>query len=87
MPFACAFSRSHSGTRQGHGYIRYLRGRSQRGMSSQKSFLPSSSHPVRRHQITSYTQREDEALNEAWERFKDLLRLYPHHGLQKWMVV
>ena len=22
-----------------------------------------------------------------WERFKDLLRLCPHHGLQKWMVV
>ena len=24
---------------------------------------------------------------EAVEQFKDLLRLCPHHGLQKWMVV
>ena len=35
----------------------------------------------------SFAQREDEFLYEAWERFKDLLRLCPHHGLQKWMVV
>jgi len=33
------------------------------------------------------TQREDESLYEAWEQFKDLLRLCQHHGLQKWMLV
>ena len=32
-------------------------------------------------------EREDKTLYEAWERFKELLRLCPHHGLQKWMVV
>jgi len=26
-------------------------------------------------------------LYEAWKRFKDFLRLCPHHGLQKWIVV
>jgi len=26
-------------------------------------------------------------LYEAWERFKVLLRLCPHHGLQRWMII
>jgi len=26
-------------------------------------------------------------LYESWQRFKDLLRLCPHHGLQWWMLV
>jgi len=50
-------------------------------------FFPPSKTASLRNQITSFTQREDESLYEEWERFKDLLRLYPHHGLQKWMVV
>ena len=50
-------------------------------------FFPPSKMASLRNQITSFTQREDESLYEAWERFKDLLRLCPHHGLQKWMVV
>ena len=50
-------------------------------------FFPPSKTASLRNQITSFTQREDESLYEAWERFKDLLRLCPHHGLQKWMVV
>jgi len=50
-------------------------------------FFPPSKTASLRNQITSFTQREDESLYEAWEQFKDLLRLCPHHGLQKWMVV
>jgi len=26
-------------------------------------------------------------LYESWERFKDLLRLYPHHCLQRWIII
>jgi len=26
-------------------------------------------------------------LYEAWERFRDLLHLCPHHGLQCWMII
>jgi len=40
-----------------------------------------------RNQITLFAQWEDKSFYEAWEHFKDLLRLCPHHGLQKWMVV
>jgi len=56
-----------------------------------KAFLAKFSPPSKtmslRNQIMSFTRREDESLYEAWERFKDLLRLCPHHDLQKWMVV
>ena len=34
-----------------------------------------------------FTQREDESLYETWERFKDLLQLFPHHRLQKGMTI
>ena len=50
-------------------------------------FFPLSKTASLHNQITSSTQRKDETLYEAWKRFKDLLRLCPHHGLQKWMVV
>jgi len=50
-------------------------------------FFPSSKTASLRNQITTFTQRDDESLYEAWERFKDLLRLYPHHGFQKWMII
>jgi len=36
-----------------------------------------------RNQITDFTQRDDETRYEAWEQFKDLLHLCPHHGLQR----
>ena len=39
-----------------------------------------------RNQITVFAQREDELLYKAWERLTDLMRLCPHHSLQKWMV-
>ena len=40
-----------------------------------------------RNQITTFNQKEEKSLYEAWEHFKDLLRLYPHHGFQQWMIV
>jgi len=46
-------------------------------------FFPPSKTAILRNQITSFTQKENESLYEAWEQFKDLLRLCPHHGLQK----
>ena len=37
--------------------------------------------------ISSYYQYEGESFHEAWERFKDLLRKFPHHSFTKWMQV
>jgi len=37
--------------------------------------------------ITSFTQPDGESLYEAWERFKDLWRQCPHHGVFDWLLV
>ena len=50
-------------------------------------FFPPSKTASLRSQISTFAQRDDETMYEAWEWFKDLLQLCPHHGLQKWMLV
>lgn len=40
-----------------------------------------------RHDIASFSQQDGETLYEAWERYKDLLRRCPQHGLSGWMEV
>jgi len=45
-------------------------------------FFPPSKTATLRNKITNYTQKDKETLYKAWEWFKDLLRLCPHHGLQ-----
>jgi len=40
-----------------------------------------------RNQITQFTQKDGESLYNAWERFKEMLRLCPHHGLEKWLII
>nr|GEV97204.1 reverse transcriptase domain-containing protein [Tanacetum cinerariifolium] len=36
--------------------------------------------PRLRNEITNFQQRFDESFSGAWDRFKDLLRVCPHHG-------
>ncbi|KAL4384947.1 hypothetical protein GQ457_15G016930 [Hibiscus cannabinus] len=40
-----------------------------------------------RNQITSFRQEDDEAMHEAWERYSDLFRCCPMHGLPEWTQV
>ena len=40
-----------------------------------------------RGQINGFTQKDDESLFEAWERYKNMLRLFPHHGLEPWIII
>ncbi|KAK8619589.1 hypothetical protein V6N13_135871 [Hibiscus sabdariffa] len=40
-----------------------------------------------RSEITSFRQEDDEAMHEAWERYRDLCRRCPMHGLPKWTQV
>ncbi|KAK8600671.1 hypothetical protein V6N12_050524 [Hibiscus sabdariffa] len=40
-----------------------------------------------RNQITSFRQEDDEAMHEAWERYRDLFRCCPMHGLPEWTQV
>ena len=34
-----------------------------------------------------FHKKESETLYQAWERFKDLLNLCPHHGYESWCIV
>nr|GEW63781.1 reverse transcriptase domain-containing protein [Tanacetum cinerariifolium] len=46
-------------------------------------FFPPSKTTNLRNEITNFQQRFDESFSEAWDRFKDLLRAYPHHGFSE----
>nr|GEW78985.1 reverse transcriptase domain-containing protein [Tanacetum cinerariifolium] len=43
-------------------------------------FFPPSKTTYLRNEIKNFLQKPNETFNEAWERFKDLLRQCPHHG-------
>nr|GEZ42875.1 hypothetical protein [Tanacetum cinerariifolium] len=43
-------------------------------------FFPPSKTTYLRNEITNFLQKPNETFNEAWERFKGLLRQCPHHG-------
>ncbi|KAK8705534.1 hypothetical protein V6N13_049134 [Hibiscus sabdariffa] len=40
-----------------------------------------------RSEITSFRQEDDEAMHEAWERYRDLFCRCPMHGLPEWTQV
>ncbi|XP_010248013.1 PREDICTED: uncharacterized protein LOC104590935 [Nelumbo nucifera] len=51
-----------------------------------KYFSPAKTTKLR-NDITTFSQFDNETLYESWERFKEILRKYPHHGLPVWMQV
>nr|GEU72042.1 reverse transcriptase domain-containing protein [Tanacetum cinerariifolium] len=46
-------------------------------------FFPPSKTTYLRNEITNFLQKPNETFNEAWKRFKDLLRQCPHHGFSE----
>nr|GFD17596.1 reverse transcriptase domain-containing protein [Tanacetum cinerariifolium] len=46
-------------------------------------FFPPSKTTYLRNEITNFLQKSNQTFNEAWERFKDLLRQCPHHGFSE----
>ncbi|XP_063946016.1 uncharacterized protein LOC135151483 [Daucus carota subsp. sativus] len=40
-----------------------------------------------RNAITQFSQLSGETFCEAWERYKEMLRKCPHHGMPDWMVI
>jgi Retrotransposon gag protein len=50
-------------------------------------YFPPSKISAFRAQITNFRQRVGESLSEAWDRYQELLRLCPHHGLEKWFIL
>nr|GEZ69554.1 reverse transcriptase domain-containing protein [Tanacetum cinerariifolium] len=45
--------------------------------------FPPSKTTYLRNEITNFLQKSNETFNEAWERFKDILRQCPHHGFSE----
>jgi len=56
-----------------------------------KSFLSKYFSPGKiaklRANITSFAQLHSESLYEAWEKFKDLQRQCPYHGVPDWLLI
>ena len=50
-------------------------------------FFPPAKAAKLRIDINNFYQYEGESFYEAWERFEDLLRKFPHHSFTKWMQV
>nr|GEW78884.1 reverse transcriptase domain-containing protein [Tanacetum cinerariifolium] len=46
-------------------------------------FFPPSKTTYLRNEIINFLQKRNETFNEAWERFKDILRQCPHHGFSE----
>ena len=40
-----------------------------------------------KRQISTFFQKDSETLYQAWERFKELLNMCPHHGYENWRLV
>ncbi|KAL8105545.1 hypothetical protein AgCh_029364 [Apium graveolens] len=40
-----------------------------------------------RSALTQFAQQPTESMCEAWERYKEMLRKCPHHGMHDWMVI
>ncbi|KAI3716042.1 hypothetical protein L6452_23086 [Arctium lappa] len=50
-------------------------------------FFPPAKTAKLRSDITTFMQYEYESLYEAWERYKDLQRQCPHHGVPEWLLI
>ena len=50
-------------------------------------YFPPSKTAKLRSEIHSFYQKDSETLFETWERFKELLRKCPHHGIPEWWQV
>ncbi|KAI4347762.1 hypothetical protein L6164_008545 [Bauhinia variegata] len=50
-------------------------------------YFPPSKTTKLRTEIVNFNQFDRESLYDAWERFKELLRKCPHHGMQDWLVM
>ena len=50
-------------------------------------YFPPSKTAMLRANINGFRQKDNESLFEAWERYKDMIRLCPHHGLEEWLII
>lgn len=50
-------------------------------------FLPSKTAQLKNH-ITCFRHNDNESIFDAWERYNNIMRAFPHHGLEeKWLII
>lgn len=52
-----------------------------------KKYFPHHKTNALKRQISTFSQKDSETWYQAWERFKELLDLCPHHGYESWRLV
>jgi hypothetical protein len=52
-----------------------------------KKFFPSHRTNSFKRQITTFTQKLGETFYQWWERYRDLLNTFSHHGFETWRLV
>ncbi|XVF87630.1 hypothetical protein PTKIN_Ptkin18bG0135500 [Pterospermum kingtungense] len=52
-----------------------------------KKFFSTHKTNALKRQIQNFFQNPNEAYFQCWERFKDLLNSFPHHGFEKWRTI
>ncbi|CAM8988457.1 unnamed protein product [Rhodiola kirilowii] len=52
-----------------------------------QQYFPLSKTAPFRNKIISFHSTDDETLYKAWERYKELMRLCPHHNLELWQII
>jgi len=50
-------------------------------------FFPLSKTSALRREISNFQPTSLESIPKAWERLQDLVRAYPHHGMEDWLVL
>ncbi|CAM8962628.1 unnamed protein product [Rhodiola kirilowii] len=52
-----------------------------------QQYFPPSKIAHFRNKIISFQSMDSETLYESWERYKELMRLCPHHNLELWQII
>ncbi|XP_050915581.1 uncharacterized protein LOC127130652 [Lathyrus oleraceus] len=50
-------------------------------------YFPPSETAMLRAQINGFKQKDNESFFDAWERYKDMMQICLHHGLENWMII
>jgi len=52
-----------------------------------KKFFPMGKTSALRAKISSFQQKADETIPEAWERLQEYIQECPHHGIKEWLLI
>ncbi|CAM8982836.1 unnamed protein product [Rhodiola kirilowii] len=52
-----------------------------------QQYFPPSKTAHFRNEIISFLKLDGETLYDAWERYKELMRMSPHHNLELWQII